>query len=436
MSVNQNERGTSMDKDTYNPILSKKMDKAAKDTTPGTNNFANSEIFIPAGKKLAVILSKNYSSSGNVVVIGDAGAGKTHAFIRPNIESIASNMGNMVVIGRKRKLCDDKKDMLQANGYEMNEFSLEQTAGTVKFNPLAHIVDDEDIIALSTQLLENWQNKTDFFWSKASKKYLALFIACTLEAITEPTLYDVIELLQKPEHEITGIFTRLNRSEAGKRILHQYNDFCNSMNKKTREAIRIDIMVQLHPYTAEQMRDLLSGDTLDFSKFTDTAQALFLDPPIYDRTYYGLIIILLEQIIRTCEREREGREGKRQLWFLLDEFTNLGLFYDIDKHVACGRAYDMNYCIILQSLDQLMRVYPVSWDTILDNTESILCLGTSDLVSAKYISKNSGLIHKFAERPVLTPEDVINLPAEQCIIIKPREAAIIDEKYSPKRVGQ
>ena len=195
-------------------------------------------------------------------------------------------------------------------------------------------------------------------------------------------------------------------------------------------------MVQLHPYTTEQMRDLLSGDTLDFSKFTDTAQALFLDPPIYDRTYYGLIIILLEQIIRTCEREREGREGRRQLWFFLDEFTNLGLFYDIDKHVARGRAYDMNYCIILQSLDQLMRVYPVSWETILDNTESILCLGTSDLVSAKYISKNSGLIHKFAERPVLTPEDVINLPAEQCIIIKPRESAIIDEKYSPKRVGQ
>lgn len=184
------------------------------------------------------------------------------------------------------------------------------------------------------------------------------------------------------------------------------------------------------------MRDLLSGDTLDFSKFTDTAQALFLDPPIYDRTYYGLIIILLEQIIRTCEREREGREGRCQLWFFLDEFTNLGLFYDIDKHVARGRAYDMNYCIILQSLDQLMRVYPVSWETILDNTESILCLGTSDLVSAKYISKNSGFIHKFAERPVLTPEDVINLPAEQCIIIKPREAAIIDEKYSPKRVGQ
>ena len=436
LSVNQNERGTSMDKDTYNPILSKKMDKAVKDTTPGTNNFVNSEIFISAGKKSAVILSKNYSSSGNVVVIGDAGAGKTHAFIRPNIESIASNMGNMVIIGRKRELCNDKKDMLQANGYEVNEFSLEQTAGTVKFNPLAHIVDDEDIIALSTQLLENWQNKTDLFWSKASKKYLALFIACTLEAITEPTLYDVIELLQKPEHEITSIFTRLNRSEAGKRILHQYNDFCNSMNKKTREAIRIDIMVQLHPYTTEQMRDLLSGDTLDFSKFTDTAQALFLDPPIYDRTYYGLIIILLEQIIRTCEREREGREGRRQLWFLLDEFTNLGLFYDIDKHVARGRAYDMNYCIILQSLDQLMRVYPVSWETILDNTESILCLGTSDLVSAKYISKNSGLIHKFAERPVLTPEDVINLPAEQCIIIKPRESAIIDEKYSSKRVGQ
>ena len=96
----------------------------------------------------------------------------------------------------------------------------------------------------------------------------------------------------------------------------------------------------------------------------------------------------------------------------------------------------MNYCIILQSLDQLMRVYPVSWETILNNTESILCLGTCDLVSAKYISKNSGLIHKFAERPVLTPEDVINLPAEQCIIIKPREAAIIDEKYSSKRVEQ
>lgn len=113
LSVNQNERGTCIDNDTYNPILSKKMDKAVKDTTPGTNNFANSEIFIPAGKKSAVILSKNYSSSGNVVVIGDAGAGKTHAFIRPNIESIASNMGNMVVIGRKRKLCDDKKDMLQ-----------------------------------------------------------------------------------------------------------------------------------------------------------------------------------------------------------------------------------------------------------------------------------------------------------------------------------
>ena len=91
-----------MDKDTNNPILSKKMDKAVKDTTPGTNNFVNSEIFIPAGKKSAVILSKNYSSSGNVVVIGDAGAGKTHAFIRPNIESIASNMGNMVVIGFKR----------------------------------------------------------------------------------------------------------------------------------------------------------------------------------------------------------------------------------------------------------------------------------------------------------------------------------------------
>lgn len=126
--------------------------------------------------------------------------------------------------------------------------------------------------------------------------------------------------------------------------------------------------------------------------------------------------------------------------FLLDEFAQLGRMQAIEDSISLVRGYGAVFWLFVQDLSQLKAVYP-KWQTFLANTGKQF-FGTADYDTAKFISDSLGKLtveyqtqghssgmsgihsstgssnnQQFTGRDLLTPDEVMRLPAERPIVM-------------------
>ena len=78
--------------------------------------------------------------------------------------------------------------------------------------------------------------------------------------------------------------------------------------------------------------------------------------------------------------------------FLLEEFFALGPMSAIEKAAGYAAGFGVKLWAILQDLQQLMSLYPTSWQTFLANAAALQVFGTSDRETLEYVSKALGEI--------------------------------------------
>jgi len=129
---------------------------------------------------------------------------------------------------------------------------------------------------------------------------------------------------------------------------------------------------------------------------------------------------------------------------LLDEFARLGRMPRVAESLQYVRAYGLRYCLLVQNRPQVMATYGSDAATdIWDNVGAEVIFSTSDHVLAKQISERMGdstmsvvtrhrrrvlpsldvfkqhdALHP-SRRPVMYPFEVMQLPKEQVIILRP-----------------
>ena len=136
--------------------------------------------------------------------------------------------------------------------------------------------------------------------------------------------------------------------------------------------------------------------------------------------------------------------------FWLDEFNNIGKIgasedgSDFARAQSVIRSRSMNLILCVQSLGQLQNRYPKNvWAELLGNCDTVLMLGCNDEITAKYVSKRSGLMtiiqgstavdrktiaawqmipsyretESKSKRYLLTEDEVYTLPPDEMIVI-------------------
>lgn len=76
---------------------------------------------------------------------------------------------------------------------------------------------------------------------------------------------------------------------------------------------------------------------------------------------------------------------------MLDEFANIPTIPDFDTKVATVRKYEVSVTIILQSLNQMQKLYEKDWETIIGNCDNTIYLGGgADKVTFEWMSNHLG----------------------------------------------
>jgi type IV secretion system protein VirD4 len=257
---------------------------------------------------------------------------------------------------------------------------------------------------------------------------------------------------------------------------------------------------QVHPVVASTARELLNKSENERSGVLSTAVsflALYRDPIVARVTshcdwriqdliaspypvslYLGvppsdlvrtrpLIRLMLNQIGRRLTEsldEVEGAERKHKLLFMLDEFPALGRLDFFESALAFMAGYGLRAYLIAHSLNQLDKTYGQN-HSILDNCHVRVAFATNDERTAKRLSEALGTAtelraqrnyagHRLAPwlahlmvsrqetaRPLLTPGEVMQLPADEALVmvsgyppIKAKKLVYYDDRNFVRRL--
>jgi type IV secretion system protein VirD4 len=168
---------------------------------------------------------------------------------------------------------------------------------------------------------------------------------------------------------------------------------------------------------------------------------LVIPPSDISRTK-PLVRLILNQIGRrlTERLEADGKASRRQLLMMLDEFPALGRLDFFETALAFMAGYGIRACLIAQSLNQISKAYGEN-NAILDNCHVRIAFATNDERTARRISDALGTAteqramrnyagHRLAPwlahvmvsrqetaRPLLTPGEVMQLPASEALVL-------------------
>jgi len=167
-----------------------------------------------------------------------------------------------------------------------------------------------------------------------------------------------------------------------------------------------------------------------------------------------LLTIFFAQMIQRLYdyADRNGGTVDVPMFFILDEFANIGRIPDFDKKISTSRSRKISFSVILQNLKQLEAVYEKSFETIIGNCDTTLFLGSNSQETVEYFSKELGektigrdswSVNKdknmwrqgfqksdqIMARALMTPDELRRLDTDMCIIFEKGIKPIKATKY-------
>ena len=341
-----------------------------------------------------------YARNKNILVIGGSGSGKTRFFCKPSLLQAHSSY---VCTDPKGTLLPEVGSFLERKKYRIKCLNLINFKKSMRYNPLAYIRSEKDILKLVNALILNTKGEgeksSEDFWVKAERLYYSALIGYIwYEAPEEErnfiTLLDLINASEAREDDETYqspvdiLFQQLEEKEPDHFAVKQYRKFKMAAGK-TLKSILISCGARLAPFDIKELRDLMETDELELDTLGDSKTALFVIISDTDSTFNFAAALMYSQLFNLlCDKADDFYGGRLPVHvrLILDEFANIGQIPNFDKLIATIRSREISASIILQSQSQLKTIYKDAADTIVGNCDSSLFLGGKEKSTLKEIS--------------------------------------------------
>lgn len=376
----------------------------------------------------------------NVVVIGGSGSGKTRTYVEPNLMQMNASY---LVTDPKGTTVRKLGGMLAAHGYEVRTLNTVDFSLSMRYNPLAYVRTQQDVLELVECLIVNTTPKgksaNDPFWENSERLLYCALIGyltyhCPPEDRTLPGLMTLLSLAEARDEDesfmspLDVLFRELEtgcrcvaapggaggdgRSMGGARESMRWVPWCDPVTPdsdyalgryrafkaaagKTLKSIIISCNARLSALASEELKAVLSADDMRLDTLGDPGQraAIFATTSDTNATYSFLLAMLMWQAGNVlCERAftEYGGELPTPVHLVLDEFANIGRLPDFERTIAVVRSRNIGVSIVLQSLAQLKSAYGDDAETILDCCDSTLFLGGKSGSTNKGISEAVG----------------------------------------------
>ena len=327
---------------------------------------------------------------------------------------------------------------------------------SARFNPLlevrkgVHEVRDVQNIAdilVDPEGARQWRDH----WEKSAHALLTGAILHVLYAEQEKTLARVASFLADPARSIRRtLWVMLTTNHVGTEDAPQAHPVVAStarelLNKtdNERSGVASTAMSLLGLYrdpiiaAATERSDWRIADLLSAS--SPVSLYLVVPPSDISRTR-PLVRLILNQIGRRLTERLDADTASRQLLFMLDEFPALGRLDFFETALAYLAAYRVRAFLVAQSLHQLDKAYGAN-HAILDNCHVRVAFTPNDERTAKRLSETLGtatqlraqrnysgrrlaawlshmsLSEQETARPLLTPGEILQLPADDALVL-------------------
>ena len=178
-----------------------------------------------------------YARNKNILVIGGSGSGKTRFFCKPSLLQAHSSY---VCTDPKGTLLPEIGTFLERKKYRIKCLNLINFQKSMRYNPLAYIRSEKDILKLVNTLIMNTKGEgeksSEDFWVKAERLYYSALIGYIWYEATEEeknfiTLLDLINASEAREDDETYqspvdlLFSQLEEREPDHFAVKQYRKF-------------------------------------------------------------------------------------------------------------------------------------------------------------------------------------------------------------------
>ena len=408
-----------------------------------------------------------YVRNKNILVIGGSGSGKTRFFCKPSLLQAHSSY---VCTDPKGTLLPEIGAFLERKKYRIKCLNLINFRKSMKYNPLAYIRSEKDILKLVNALIMNTKGEgeksSEDFWVKAERLYYSALIGYIWYEATEEeknfiTLLDLINASEAREDDETYqspvdlLFSQLEEREADHFAVKQYRKFKMAAGK-TLKSILISCGARLAPFDIKELRDLMEYDELELDTLGDQKTALFVILSDTDSTFNFVAALMYSQLFNLlCDKADDFYGGRLPVHvrLILDEFANIGQIPNFDKLIATIRSREISASIILQSQSQLKTIYKDAADTIVGNCDSTLFLGGKEKSTLKEISEllgketidlynqsenrgsqvSHGLSYQKLGKELMTQDELAVMDGGKCIFMLRGVRPFLSDKYDLTR---
>ena len=410
-------------------------------------------------KNKGIILAKeNYlpvDKRGNIntLIVGGSGSGKSAAYSKPNAYQM---LGSYVFTDPKGELYDDTAGYLKAHGYDIKVLNLVNPVNSDGYNPLMHVASelDVDVIANTVVKGQSSESKSDPYWDDMAEMLLKalIYYLIATRPEEEQNLASCSELVRAANaNGGSNLLTELINQLPYDHPARMYYKSIEIAPEKTYGSILSSLQSKLGKFDSKDIAEVTSTDTINFEDIGKKKTAVYVISSDTHTAYDFLLTIFFSQMIQQLYNYADLNGGRLQMpvFFILDEFANIGRIPDFDKKISTSRSRGIQFSVILQNLDQLEAVYEKSYETIMGNCDTHVFLGSNSYKTVEYFSKalgektisreNKGTnkdkhYHKqgynysdqIMGRALMTPDELRRMDNDDCIIyekgIKPVKA--------------
>lgn len=448
------------------------------------DKYKNADALFTKTERISI---HNYVLNNNTLIMGGSGSGKTRGFVMPNILQAHSSY---VVTDPKGEILEKAGHFLSTvdwtdakgeihHGYKIRVLNLDNKAVSDGYNPFHYLKPgkpgyEERVLSLIEAMIINTdggekKGGSDPFWDKAERLFLQALFFFTSTAFKEESqnMNTVLELISwldlKEDGDYPEVKCKLDyfADEFAEKFgqdhigVQQYREFRGKASGKTAKSIVISAVARLAPFRTEAVRRIFSYDSMELDRLGEERMAIFVVVPPTDTTFNfiaGMVFSQMFSELQYCATQvhKDTQRLPVPVRFILDEFANTCKIPNFVEILAYARSFGIGIVTILQSLEQIKNMYEKQWGVIVDNSNTLLYLGSiSHMDTLEYMSKliGKGTFDKrttgrtrgktgsssenfdVVGRDLMDASEIRKLPKKNCLLVVGGKDVFYSEKY-------
>lgn len=348
--------------------------------------------------------------NANALILGGSGAGKTFRYAMPNLLTAGCSF---IDVDPKGEHLANAGNRLVELGYDVKVLNLTNFEESDCYNPFVYIRENEyqrdieNLVNIIFSAATNGsENKQDPFWDNQAKSVLlAIMYYVYFEYPKASQNFGAVMDIKRRATIVTGspmqpsapteadpLFDELKARNPDHIALKYWNEYAPA-SSNVKKDVASTLNSKLSNFNNEGLVKLTRFDDMDLGSLGDRKRIIFLVISDTDTSLNFIVSIFYSQLFNTLFRvadEKYKGPLPEHVEILMDEFANIKLPQDFDKVLSTMRSRNVSASIIIQSLSQLKALYEKQWETIIDNCDTLLFLGSGGLETGKYFSELLG----------------------------------------------